>query len=363
MLFRVKNNFSKVINDYLNRIPYEAYIHGKVIDPAMGGGQIMQEIEKRKRESGLSLDEIRKTCYGYAENIMNLNYAKNKHGLVGNYKASDPLHGDEMREFDTMITNPPYKVDNDKNYYVKFIDLADQLVKSDGYIAFIIPNRFLSPGSRAAKEISNCSIEISTVFADLNKHFPGIGTSIGGFIGRRCRDLKWGRPIHAEFIFNDGVMQERNLDDATPIMGTSLLSTKIIDKVFKSKLPKMVIDNKTESKNYLFLATTYVRYRSTTPVGGEKTLDGFVNETSGTGVFIPCKTKKQAEVAKWFLTRSKLGRFAVYSFANSSFANSSPVHHKNMPMIPEDTKMNDQAIYNLFKLTNEEIALVESKML
>lgn len=260
-----------------------------------------------------------------------------------------------MKKYDLVIGNPPYKVDKNKNYYVRFLDSARDSLKDGGTIAFIIPNRFLSPSSIAGKNIASWA-SVHTVYPTLDEHFD-VDTSIGAFIGKKSSEK-----VRTVMKFPEGELV-RDLSSPTPIVGTSLLSTNIVDKVVNSKFERMTIDNNTNSKNFVFIEVAYIRYRSTTPVGGEKTLVAHVNKVSGKGSYIPCKSKAQAEVCKWFLSRSKLGRFIIYSFANTSFATSSPVHHGFMPMLPADSAMTDEHIYNLFKLDKKMIDHLEKVML
>lgn len=264
---------------------------------------------------------------------------------------------DNMR-FDLVSGNPPYKLNGDKSYYIKFIEKSRSVLSDDGQFHFIIPNRFLSPSSKASKSLSGW-LDVSYVMPTVDHHFPGIGTSIGVVGGKVSNNVEF-KPV--PFIFPNEQVVIRSLSEPTPIVNTSILSSGIVSKVVNSDFEKLSIHKKSSTKDYVFVEVSYCRYRSTTPRGGEKTLVTNVNFKNGIGGYIDCQSDSDAKLTSWFLSRSKLGRFIIYCFANTSFATSSPVHHKFMPKLPVYTLSDDSEIYKLFKLTTEEIEYVESVM-
>jgi hypothetical protein len=258
-------------------------------------------------------------------------------------------------KFNNVYGNPPFKLDGNNSFYIKFIQKSRSLLKEGGQFHFVIPNRFLSPTSKASKALSGW-LDVSYVMPTVDHYFPGIGTSIGVVGGTVKNDSVFKK---VPFIFPEGTVS-RSLATPTPIVNPNLMSTSIISKIVDSDFERLKIVKSPENKNYVFVEKTYCRYRSTTPSGGEKTLVTIVNDINGRGGYINCESKKQAELISWFLSRSKVGRFAVYSFANSSFAESGILHHGFMPKIPSDIGRNDEDIYKLFKLTLKEIEYIES---
>ena len=49
MIGRLKFNIDPLVNRILDQIPEDILIHGIVLDPAIGGGQFVKEVERRKR--------------------------------------------------------------------------------------------------------------------------------------------------------------------------------------------------------------------------------------------------------------------------------------------------------------------------
>lgn len=262
------------------------------------------------------------------------------------------------KPFDVMVGNPPYNINGNKNFYVEFIKLAKDVLHEGGHFAMVMPNRFLSPSSIAAKAFSSW-LNVKSVWPSLDKHFPNIDTSIGAIIGTKSSSVSDNK---VPFIFENEVIQH-SLKKPTPIVNPTPLSTSIVTKVCDSAFTKLYVKNSASAKNYVFLEVAYERYRSTTATGGEKTLVTHVNKEFGIGGYLDFDTQSHAELNSWFLSRSKLGRFVVYCFANTTWATSSIVHHGFVPEIPKDTPASDQALYTLFNLTDDEIAVIEKVML
>lgn len=370
---RLPLKFDPVVDKLLDDLPKSVWKSDTTtfLDPAMGSGQFLRRIVDRLRKAGHSDENIEKRVFGFeapeaiaraVQSHSYMNADENETELVGNFYYADyddvtdrNLKELQKMKFDVIVGNPPYKIESNPNYYIKFLDMVKESLADEGHVAFIIPNRFLSPNSKAGKQLQSW-LAADTVYPNLDEHFD-VATSIGGFVGRKSSKKK-----KTIMKFPEGEI-ERDLSSPTPIVGTSVVSSKIIDKVVNSPFERMEIDNHSDSKNFVFIETSYTRYRSTTPSGGEKTLVAHVNKTNGTGSIIPFDSKKQAKVNEWFLTKSKLGRFMIYSFAMAMFANSSPVHHGFMPMLPEDTEMSDENIYKLFKLDKKMIDHLEKVML
>lgn len=80
-------------------------------------------------------------------------------------------------KFDVIIGNPPYQRGKDSNFYVKFIDLAADLLKHKGILSLVIPNRFILPHHPAAVSLKN--FRLLEVYVDQNEFFPNVGTKVG----------------------------------------------------------------------------------------------------------------------------------------------------------------------------------------
>jgi hypothetical protein len=142
MLARLKFKLDNLVNDILSHIPNDLIIHGTILDPAMGGGQFVKEIERRKRAAGKTDEEIRKTVFGIESNILRRNYAVNKHKLVGDYQVGNALTMDfNGMKFDVVIGNPPYQDLNKNPLYYKFHNMVvSKLMAPNGILAFVTPD-------------------------------------------------------------------------------------------------------------------------------------------------------------------------------------------------------------------------------
>lgn len=70
-------------------------------------------------------------------------------------------------------------------------------------------------------------------------------------------------------------------------------------------------------------------------------------------------TIQQTQDNAWFLSRSRLGRFVMYCFANAAQVNLGLIRH--MPKL-ENIEQTNEFVYNLFGITDEEIKHIETYM-
>jgi hypothetical protein len=153
MLGRLKFEIEPLVNQMLDQIPADIIINGTILDPAIGGGQFVREVERRKRATGKTDAEIRATVFGFEENVLRKNYAVNKHKLVGNYKVANFLEKDfKNMKFDAILGNPPYqdgtKDGGQNKIYNQFSKQALSLLKDDGHMAFVTPVSVLKDSKR-----------------------------------------------------------------------------------------------------------------------------------------------------------------------------------------------------------------------
>jgi Eco57I restriction-modification methylase len=157
MLARLKFDFDKLAKEMIDQLPESLVINGTVLDPCIGGGQFVREIERRKRLAGKTDEEINQTVFGFEENALRRDYAVNRNNLVGTYSNKSFLSENPNMKFDVIIGNPPYqrpKADSrlgsrgDTSLWDKFVLKSLDVLKSDGYLAFIHPNSWRKPDDR-----------------------------------------------------------------------------------------------------------------------------------------------------------------------------------------------------------------------
>lgn len=157
MLGRLKFTVDSLVNEILDAIPEHLIINGVVLDPAIGGGQFVKEVERRKRAAGKTDAEIAATVIGIEENVLRRDYAVNRNKLVGSYYTDDFLSKDFNVKIDVILGNPPYQKPKtesrlgsrgDTSLWDKFVVKSLDLLNDDGYLAFIHPNSWRKPDDR-----------------------------------------------------------------------------------------------------------------------------------------------------------------------------------------------------------------------
>lgn len=189
MLGRLKFDIDPLVEQMLNQIPEDIIINGTILDPAIGGGQFVKEIENRKRRAGKTDFEIAETVFGVEQNVLRKNYAVNKHKLVGNYKVDNFLEKDfKNMKFDAIVGNPPYQDPSGQNtLYPKFYAKAVELIKPDGYISMITPPAII-PGLFGVKNPDGIKmpkpLQIKSIVAGnlVKQHFSGISSEFCYFV-------------------------------------------------------------------------------------------------------------------------------------------------------------------------------------
>jgi 16S rRNA G966 N2-methylase RsmD len=189
MLGRLKFDIDTLVNQMLNQIPNAVIVNGTVLDPAIGGGQFVKEVERRKRAAGKTDAEIAETVFGIEQNVLRKNYAVNKHKLVGNYNVDNFLEKDfKNMKFDVVLGNPPYQDSTGQNtLYPWFYSKSIELVKPNGIIAMITPPAII-PGLWGVKDPDGIKmpapIQINsiTIGKSVKDHFPGVSSDFCYFI-------------------------------------------------------------------------------------------------------------------------------------------------------------------------------------
>lgn len=158
MLFRLRPN-PVLIALILDGLPVEVWTSTSTvfIDPAMGSGQFVTEIERRLRAHGHSDENIRTRVFGLESQQMDVNIAVNMNGLVGTYRKdanySAFLNGELERllgkdypmKFHVVIGNPPYDAPSgakNRKLWRTFSQVC--LALQPEYLAFVTPDNVVS---------------------------------------------------------------------------------------------------------------------------------------------------------------------------------------------------------------------------
>lgn len=191
MLGRLKFEIDSLVNDLLTHIPTDTLINGVVLDPSMGGGQFVKEVERIKRAAGKSDDEIRNTVFGIEDNILRRDYAVNKHNLVGTYSVGKFLEKTFNVKFDIILGGPPFHDDSTNlkgNLWSQYIIHSEKILNDQGFIAFVTPPSWMSGtndnGNKKKKQIQSIFTKnhIHYLNLDAHEHFAGIGSLFSAYV-------------------------------------------------------------------------------------------------------------------------------------------------------------------------------------
>lgn len=381
MLGRLKFDIDPLVEQMLGQIPEDIIVNGTVLDPAIGGGQFVREVERRKRQAGKTDAEIAETVFGIEENVLRKNYAVNKHKLVGNYKVANFLEKDFNMKFDVVLGNPPYQGSNDKgtaqpkshNLWSKFIDKSVDLTKDDGYNLFVTPDSWMSANSQLLTKFKQYSLK--WVNTNVGKYF-NVGSSFTAWAlqkndkGTICeidnipvsintlnylpRDFHNSYPIHNKVInskFDKLKVQgdttchsdhkHKKLSDSQD----SVYKYKTHHTNAQTKFSKLKSKDFDKKKVLWSLSGYFKPFYDPGTIGSTEVCQ-----------YIVVNSDTEAENLLSYLN-SKLYQYIVITGKWSGFLNGRVI--EGLPELP-NKPYTDQELYKLFNLSQDEINIVEN---
>ncbi len=391
MLSRLKFEISPLVKEMLDQLPTEVWQSATTtfLDPAMGGGQFLVEIERRLRAAGHSEENIASRVYGCEKNKLRVNYAKNNKKLAStNLYISDFLsYNWGTMKFDVIVGNPPYQLTNSKKLWPDFINQSLDLIKDKGVIALVVPTSWLDSNASAYKNIRDkMTTDFDLVYVNrLAKNYFDVGQDI-------CAFVSFSRPYQSKVRYVDATGQTTiDLTVGLPKSSSEIIIEAIIQKIISVE-PKIqwVINDKTDRIRSEDLQSEpsdlfcYPVWQSTANRGyvkqlpkdfgqlklavnyssayySAKTADGNMPiTTDGIGSlmgYILIPNKKYGENLRSYL-QSKSIRFLVANYKKKNTGFSDAVKRGVIPML-DNRQWCDIDLYNFFQFTNDEIALIE----
>jgi len=227
MVFRLKIDLSVIVNEMLDRLPKSIWSSKmtRFLDPCMGGGQFIVEIERRLRAAGHGDDNIAERVFGVEKSQLFNDYAVNRHGLVGTFSVDKndvpAILTDEDMKFDAIVGNPPYnspktlkkgskKPGGGSTLWDRFVVQSFDRCQTGGHVCLVHPIGWRSFTGDYEK-IAGIYMENNLVYLSMNDYAKGkktfgAGTAYDVVV---CQKTKYGkRTVVVDF---DGNTSDRDL--------------------------------------------------------------------------------------------------------------------------------------------------------
>jgi hypothetical protein len=260
-------------------------------------------------------------------------------------------------KYDIVMGNPPFQKGRNKMFYVYFIDLANKIIKDNGYLLYIIPNKILIP-NKANEAIKHFNPLF--IYHTVNKYFLPtiISTTICAVI---CKKEVFQKETMVEF--DNGTMIV-DLETPTPTQYNDIKLKEISDKILFGKDKKYLTTSKEKPDNpHLYISRVWIRYSPDKPDGGGSHIfkvsdaPGAGDDGSGKYITIPDDITKSLLV--WVLTRSEVMRFITKIYAGAM--NVPAFIWDIIPFIPVKSEA-DAEVYRLLHLDASDIKTIKESL-
>ena len=339
-----------------------------------------------------------------------------------NYNEGNTLELDikekwDIEGFDAVIGNPPYQAVSENgvskgggnNLYTKFIYYADKNLNKNGYLLYINPPTYFGPGRSNNKDNMNLRKDVLDKYyyhcinlEECAKHF-NVGSKFIYYLIQKNSNKNNNIEIVCKYnnkVYKNNLNQDLLIRDYLPYLLTDEC-LKILDKVKNNYNNKLAIfhspDNRSDKKHVLnklkkeknedykkrALENGYIYPMQATSVqvvysskkcknqNDKKVLmsrSGYLKPFYDNGIIgvggdcFACLVKDENEGNKIIkLLNSKLYKFYIETNKWSGFHNKEVL--QDLPnIINEIENINDDNIYKYFKITEEEIKIIEESI-
>ncbi|MFZ9956712.1 MAG: Eco57I restriction-modification methylase domain-containing protein [Flavobacteriales bacterium] len=409
---------NELINEMLDKLPKDIWKNEKYkwLDPAAGVGNfhaavysrlmiglksiIKNENERKKHilENMLFFVELQEKSSKIINEIFNPenNFKLN---LLNNDFCSFNIFDFNIMNFDVILGNPPYqdmhtdvqRKAKNHNLWSTFLEKGFDMLNPGGYLLFVTPPSWMSPSCKLLTDIF-LKYQLHYVnIGECSRHFKGVGSQFSYYLIEKSKrykkttfhySFKGGTFIKncigiSEYYLNNSIkfIPQLPTKEAFQILEKTVFADNLKYQIqYDSDLHKftkkdLLSVNKDEKYTFKVLHTpTQILWSSRAHKNHNK-IKLFIplttyyesliidtcGNTQGLG-YIIFEDIISANRTKDILT-SKLYRFIANITRWSNF--NVPMVMKNLPHLPDNIEPNDENIYSYFKLSNEEIELVE----
>lgn len=260
-------------------------------------------------------------------------------------------------KYDIVMGNPPFQKGRNMMFYVYFIDLANKIIKDNGYLLYVIPNKILIP-NKANEAIKHFNPLF--IYHTVNKDFLPtiISTTICAVI---CKKEAFDKETMVEFDNGEMIV---DLETPTPTQYNDIKLKEISDKILFGKDKKYLTTSKEKPvKPHLYISRVWMRYSPDKPDGGGSHIfkisdaPGAGDDGSGKYITIPDGITKSLLV--WVLSRSEAMRFITKIYAGAM--NVPAFIWDIIPFIPVKSEA-DSEVYRLLHLDASDIKTIKESL-
>ncbi len=368
MISRLKFPIQPLVNLMLDQLPVDVWTSSTTtfLDPAMGGGQFLAEIQRRLRAAGHSDENIAERIYGCETNILRVNYSRNNKKLVSNHLViSDFLSYDWGKmKFDVIVGNPPYQSEKrtgTQPLWPLFVNKGYDLLADNGYLGMITPNKWCGHTANVIKgdvhlygdifryKMIACNIQ------ECSKHFPGVGSYANSFswflIANAGRNQFGAATLDGLFEVKADWFQNLPLRSLNQITA-SIVQKVSTGKTFDFKQVSVGFENRNTGAVVISMAQRMHYDRLNVYWDKNSTVKSTSKSTISQVVFGKSSQKKIDAVFK-----SKLYRFLYSIYWNND--NFSTSFYNSLPYVDLNKMWTDQELFELFGLTEDEITYIQ----
>ena len=373
----------KLRNEMLDKIPNEFWkTPKKVFEPCCGKGGFIVDIvnrfmdglkdlipnnKERMRtivEDCLYFSDINKTNIFICEKLLENNGKEYKlNSNLGNTLELDIKEKWGLDGFDAVIGNPPYNSSGGikkggKNLYTKFVEYSINIINNKKYLLFIVPTGiFKTTNNDKTKYLKNI-LNNELIYVNINecaRHF-NVGSTFTYFLLEKNNKKKIGRvdSLINNNLFTTNKIDNFNLNYIPILLSNEVLS--ILNKISFGNFNFKRIDNKkklekdVEYDEFLYMKRlNHINHKKPylKILVGNKNMDI-------KGPILVEKYDKNIE----YILKSKL-----FAFINIITRYDAVIYHKffnsfGFPKINKNIN-NEKDIYELYKLTENEIKLIK----